>query len=1187
MAEGYNKPLIYLAHLLSPHPIGSSGSAQDSCLEIERIFSGNVSRGECKIIQTALTDDHQASSSKDITKHKEVHILHLAADDWGDEHFLLGESSNALSLDQLASQIMAYPIKLVTIFGKAPTDFIQKLLATGIPVVALFDGIQGQRALSAFYLQLSKNQSVVQAISHIRTDETSHSSYEEIFEKEKTIAFVDGEANSYFFQNAYQSNSLNWKINRRFVLPISKRKADKDKTKFTPGDFLPLKQLKGNKIVLGIIAFIGLCVLSIISFTDFPQQFKDSWSPNSCPFPRSSEAYHVLLLPFRHASDCREKDEIYYLQLKQALQNYAEKEQLSLEIGEQASYPCPLSSRIASDIVNSCSADLVIWGTYYPTEADTSLSIFLASTSPLREKAFFSVDSVWWKTSLNTFQAEEIVADMADLLRWGQGINYMNLRAYELATDNFEAIQSDLPEIQLAVDLMLTQCFKRLHKYEQAIERLNNLATQYPERVDVLRDRANAYVLVEKYEMALKDLHTAISLDTLDAESYIQRGILLRKQKKYTSALRDFATALKLSPTNVKGYKERANVYVSQKKYVAAQREFDQALQLEAEASDVYISLGKMNLAQGKWVDGKQAIQKAIAINPRLRESYYTRAEIYAAMGIYDSALVDYGKAISISPTYLEAYLQRAQLYENLRQYKRALADYHKILLIRPNYPSAIQKRIELAIKTKAYDKALTYANDYLELTSAASIAYSLRGQVYLAMEDYDQALTDFDQAIALDSQLPVPYLYRADLHIAKEAFDQALQDANQAIRLDDSYSDAFVKRATIHFALGNKARASSDLNQAIRLNPSSFQAYYTRGLQAYATKAYKQAVKDLTKVLKLQPQYLAAYRFRAKAFQAQRNYPAALADYRRLVLMDHLPLEVQMEQASLFLAYHQYEQAFNSLSPVYETNQENPHFVFLFGQALDGLGQLDSALAAYNTAIELAPDSALFYCGRARFWLSRRSYTNALKDYQQALEIKPEYIPAFVGLAQLYSAQDKPDLALEIYDQALAIAPDDVEVYMNRASLYADLDEYKLAFEDIDEAIQLDRYDAAAYNLRGNLFRQEANYSSAFKDYQRAIELHPYLADPYYNRGFLHSVQRNYEAAAKDLQKSIQLDPKDGIKYGLLAKVYAKQGKEELLYQNLVLALKYKYPVMDLKYDPAFERYRDSDKFQALIRKK
>ena len=80
--------------------------------------------------------------------------------------------------------------------------------------------------------------------------------------------------------------------------------------------------------------------------------------------------------------------------------------------------------------------------------------------------------------------------------------------------------------------------------------------------------------------------------------------------------------------------------------------------------------------------------------------------------------------------------------------------------------------------------------------------------------------------------------------------------------------------------------------------------------------------------------------------------------------------------------------------------------------------------------------------------------------------------------------------------------------------------------------------------------------------------------------------MQERYDLAIPDIRKSLELDPDDGLRYGNLAKIYARQGKEELFYQNIDIALSKKYPIIELEHDPAFNRYRNEERFQNLMKR-
>jgi predicted O-linked N-acetylglucosamine transferase (SPINDLY family) len=69
-------------------------------------------------------------------------------------------------------------------------------------------------------------------------------------------------------------------------------------------------------------------------------------------------------------------------------------------------------------------------------------------------------------------------------------------------------------------------------------------------------------------------------------------------------------------------------------------------------------------------------------------------------------------------------------------------------------------------------------------------------------------------------------------------------------------------------------------------------------------------------------------------------------------------------------------------------------------GNALQGLERLTEAMASYDQALAIRPDSAELLHNRGNALLKLQRYQDALASYEQGLRCDPNYQPAFAGLA-------------------------------------------------------------------------------------------------------------------------------------------------------------------------------------------
>jgi tetratricopeptide (TPR) repeat protein/S1-C subfamily serine protease len=258
--------------------------------------------------------------------------------------------------------------------------------------------------------------------------------------------------------------------------------------------------------------------------------------------------------------------------------------------------------------------------------------------------------------------------------------------------------------------------------------------------------------------------------------------------------------------------------------------------------------------------------------------------------------------------------------------------------------------------------------------------------------------------------------------------------------------------------------------------------------------------------------------------------------------------------------------------------------------------GRHDDAIAAFQRAIDLDPQSHLAYYGLGLALQGDGQQSKAAQAFEQATVKKDNFIEAWrdwglvlreadlltEAIAKLtaaierdvnlnpgesrnfglffyrgatYSKLGKYDAAVADYDKALALNPDLAYAYNNRGFAYSNLGKYDAALADYGKALALNPDDAEAYYNRGVTYSNLGKYDAALADYGKALALNPDDAEAYNNRGVTYDKLGKYDVALMDYGKAITLNPD-------LAEVYYNRG---VTYSNL---RKYDAALMD--YDKA-----------------
>ena len=179
-------------------------------------------------------------------------------------------------------------------------------------------------------------------------------------------------------------------------------------------------------------------------------------------------------------------------------------------------------------------------------------------------------------------------------------------------------------------------------------------------------------------------------------------------------------------------------------------------------------------------------------------------------------------------------------------------------------------------------------------------------------------------------------------------------------------------------------------------------------------------------------------------------------------------------------------------------------------------LGKKDMALASYDRALEVRPDSAEALYSRGNILRELKRFEDALASYDRALAVRPDYPEALCNRAVTLHDLKRFEEALASYDRALTLRPDSTEALYNRGNTLHELKRFEKALASYDRALTERPDFAEALCNRGNALKELKRFEQALASYDRALTLRPDYAGALSNRGVaLHQLKRFDEALA------------------------------------------------------------------------
>ncbi|MCA2504877.1 MAG: tetratricopeptide repeat protein [Microcystis sp. M54BS1] len=199
-----------------------------------------------------------------------------------------------------------------------------------------------------------------------------------------------------------------------------------------------------------------------------------------------------------------------------------------------------------------------------------------------------------------------------------------------------------------------------------------------------------------------------------------------------------------------------------------------------------------------------------------------------------------------------------------------------------------------------------------------------------------------------------------------------------------------------------------------------------------------------------------------------------------------------------------------------------------------------DEARAILDKIIALNPDYADAYLLRG---LSRASndvihmatidpqdQQEAIKDFNQTLQLNPNSALGYAGRALAYCTLGKAKEAIEDSNHALELNANLSVAYGSRGLAYVLLGNYQAALQDFNQFIELNPNSGAGiYYGRGSIYAMLQKYQKALEDFNQALELKPNYPDVYLMRGLAYGSLGHREKAMVDLQRAAYLFQQEG----------------------------------------------------------
>ena len=278
-------------------------------------------------------------------------------------------------------------------------------------------------------------------------------------------------------------------------------------------------------------------------------------------------------------------------------------------------------------------------------------------------------------------------------------------------------------------------------------------------------------------------------------------------------------------------------------------------------------------------------------------------------------------------------------------------------------------------------------------------------------------------------------------------------------------------------------------------------------------------------------------------------------------------------------------------------------------GNSYSDVGDIESALLAFERAVEINPALSESRANLGNIYLKKGQVTKAINEYQAALDINPNDAKTHNNLGNAYTQRGSLSYAVSEYSRAIMLDPNFVDGYKNLALVYSKQERYGRAIAELKKAIVLGLADAGCYSQLGDIYSQRGEHEQAITHYKEALDIQNDFLEAHYglaicynklgmvegeirqykmilaikpdmlsalvNLGNAYFGQNKYSMAIENYKKAVLLEPREPMVYYNLGAAYSNNEDYEQAVAAYLKAVEIDPAIGDAHYGLAFGFYQ------------
>ncbi|KXH73995.1 MAG: hypothetical protein AM326_10215 [Candidatus Thorarchaeota archaeon SMTZ-45] len=302
-------------------------------------------------------------------------------------------------------------------------------------------------------------------------------------------------------------------------------------------------------------------------------------------------------------------------------------------------------------------------------------------------------------------------------------------------------------------------------------------------------------------------------------------------------------------------------------------------------------------------------------------------------------------------------------------------------------------------------------------------------------------------------------------------------------------------------------------------------------------------SLRAVDKHLESNPDDASAWNAKGVFHAQKREFGESLRSLDRAIQIDPnlAPAHTNRGRVLLALGPEKAKDALQSIETALRLIPDDVQILHDKAKALHALGRTEEELTCVRRIAEFVKNEWGVWVRIGDIELELGQFETAIKSYDTALDLKDDLIPAYIRRAIALGMLERWKEAIKSAERATKLDPDNAEAWLIRGDVYLKAGKNNSAMKALKKASELDPEDASVENTMGMVAYKDGKLQDAVKHLRRAIIRKKEYPTALRNLGLILMELEDWAEAATTLESYTSYMKDDADMHDAKATAYAR----------------------------------------------